>query len=198
MRYLAVSIDTKDKKVLVVGGGKVAYRKVKVLVKTDFTIDIVSKDFVDDFKSLETNPKISFIWKDLDENFILEAYDYLIIASSDKNLNESLEDQAKQKKIPFLNASTSENSDFIMNKIISQEDLSISLSTGGKNPGLLGILAGKIEELLADLDYEKITELNKIRQDLVARGEKNIGQTIRDLYSKPLDQIKKYGEENCK
>lgn len=198
MRYLAVSIDTKDKKVLVVGGGRVAFRKVKVLVETEFTIDIVSKDFVDDFKSLETNPKISFIWKDLDQSFVLGDYDYLLIASSDKTLNENLENQARQKKIPFLNASTSENSDFIMNKIVSQEDLTISLSTGGKNPGLLGILSGKIEELLADLDYEKITELNKIRQDLVARGEKNIGPTIRDLYSKPLDQIKKYGEENCK
>lgn len=198
MRYLAVSIDTKDKKVLVVGGGKVAFRKVKVLVETDFSIDIVSKDFVDDFKSLEENPKISFIWKDLDQSFVLGAYDYLIIASSDKTLNENLEDQARQKKIPFLNASTSENSDFIMNKILSQGDISISLSTGGKNPGLLGILSGKIEELLADLDYEKIEALNKIRQDLIARGEKNIGQTIRDLYSKPLDQIKKYGEENCK
>lgn len=198
MRYLAVSIDTKDKKVLVVGGGRVAFRKVKVLVETDFTIDIISKDFVDDFKSLEANPKISFIWKDIDQSFILGAYDYLIIASSDKSLNENLEDQARQKKIPFLNASTSENSDFIMNKILSQGDLTISLSTGGKNPSLLEILSDQVEELLADLDYEKITELNKIRQDLVARGEKNIGQTIRDLYARPLDQIKKYGEENCK
>ncbi|MDO5027919.1 MAG: bifunctional precorrin-2 dehydrogenase/sirohydrochlorin ferrochelatase [Bacillota bacterium] len=198
MRYLPVSIDTRDKKILVVGGGQVAYRKVKSLLPTEFSIDIVSSSFIDDFKNLQANPRLSFIWKKVDSDFVLDSYDYLLIATDSKTANEILEAKAREKKIPFLNASKSENSDFIMTKLVASEDLTISLSSGGKNPALLGIIAKDLEELIRNIDQEKISALNDLRQKLKDQGEKNIGSIIVDLYKKPLADIKKYGEENCK
>lgn len=198
MRYLPVSIDTKNKKILVVGGGPVAYRKVQTLLKTQISIDLVAIDFIEDFKNIENNPRLNFTYRRVDEDFELEDIDYLLIATDSKKTNDLLEQKAREKKIPFLNASNSENSDFIMTKVLEDKGLSVSLSTGGKNPTLLGIFSDQVEDLLADLDQEKIEELNKIRKYLKAKGEKDTSKIIRDLYFQPIEIIKKYGEENCK
>ncbi len=197
MRYLPVSIDTRNKKILIVGGGRVAYRKVKTLLDTEFTIDLVSMDFIDDFKTLENNPRLSFTLKEVDDNFSFGAYSYILIATSNRTVNKILEDKAKAAGIPFLNASDAERSDFIMHKLVTKNELTVSLSTGGKNPALLHLLSEQIELLLENIDREKTVELHKIRQNLKAKGVKDIGKRIQDLYKKPLEEIKMYGAKQC-
>lgn len=194
MRYYPLSVDTKNQKLLVVGGGRVAYRKIQSLLKTDFQIKIIAKEFIDNFDLIKDHKNIEMIIGTVDENFFLKGYDFIIIATDNKDINNMLEDKARREEIPFLNSSDGQNSSFIMNKIIEEKGITISISADGKNPTLLNILANKIEGLLEEIDSKKIQELNEIRHMLKERGEKNIKETILCLYDKGIEEIKNFRE----
>lgn len=194
MRYYPLSVDTKNQKLLVVGGGRVAYRKIQSLLKTDFQIKIIAKEFIDNFDLIKDHKNIEMIIGTVDEKFSLKGYDFIIIATDNKDINNMLEDKARREEIPFLNSSDGQNSSFIMNKIIEEKGITISISADGKNPTLLNILANKIEGLLEEIDSKKIQELNEIRHMLKERGEKNIKETILCLYDKDIEEIKNFRE----
>ena len=50
MRYLPVSLDTRDKNILVLGGGYMAYSAIKTLAKTEATIYVIADIINDDIK----------------------------------------------------------------------------------------------------------------------------------------------------
>lgn len=52
MRFYPISVDTKNKKVLVIGGGRGAYIKIKGLLTSEFLIYCLSKEFSDELRTL--------------------------------------------------------------------------------------------------------------------------------------------------
>ena len=49
MRYFPIFVDLKGRRVLVVGGGEEATRKVRLLLKTDAVIEVVARSNEDQF-----------------------------------------------------------------------------------------------------------------------------------------------------
>ncbi|NLY21262.1 MAG: bifunctional precorrin-2 dehydrogenase/sirohydrochlorin ferrochelatase [Tissierellia bacterium] len=157
MRYLPISIDSRNKKVLIIGGGKVAYRKVLSLLRGEFAITVISKDFHEKFiKLYNENPnrltlKMHKVTK---ENLKIDC-DYLIIATYDIELNDYIETIAAMDKLTYLRVDTKSDSNFIMNKIITKGDISISISANGKNPTLTRVIAKDIDKILEENKVEE-------------------------------------------
>lgn len=196
MRYFPVSIDTKDKKVLIIGGGKVATRKVKTLLQTEFTIYVISATF--DEELLEISKKYpkrvllkgSFVNRD----FIFMGYDYVIIATNDTHLNNHLEQTALKRKVPFVRSDRRSESSFIMNKVITRGDVTVSVSAGGYNPTISELIAKDLELTLSRVNPEKIKILNEIREALVRANKPNIKEVMEDLYDKEMFTLNDYLE----
>ena len=44
MRYFPIFVDLKDRRVVVVGGGEEATRKIRLLLKTEATIEVIAPE----------------------------------------------------------------------------------------------------------------------------------------------------------
>ncbi|MFR1324237.1 MAG: hypothetical protein ACLSBL_03985, partial [Ezakiella massiliensis] len=89
MRYIPVSLDTKDKNILVLGGGVLVLESIKKLLLTEANaIYIIASEILPEITKLEEeNPeRIKIKVMDIDENFRFFGYDFVIIGTYNLNL----------------------------------------------------------------------------------------------------------------
>lgn len=55
--YLPITLDITDKKILVIGGGNSAYKKVKILLRFTNNVEVIAIDVCDEIKALGVNYK---------------------------------------------------------------------------------------------------------------------------------------------
>lgn len=197
MKFFPICINTEDKNILIAGGGNVAYRKIKSLLKSELKITAFSIEFSDKLIELakENDERINLVEKKIDEDTDISGFDFLLIATDDKAANELLAKKAEQEKIFFINSTDANLTDFHLIKVIERNEIVVGLSTQGKNPTLTGIIGDLIFDMLGNLDQEKIELLNSAREILKQNKDKNIKDKITKLYYKNNDEIRSYLEE---
>lgn len=197
MRYFPISIDTREKKILVIGGGKVAFRKIQSLLSSELEFYIIAEEFNQDLLNLskEHPDRIHLNALSIDEGFVFYGYDLLLLATNNPSLNQSLEERARSRGILCLRCDKSQESSFILNKVIDKGSLVASISTGGKNPTITKIVAKDIEGLLDQYDPKKIEILNQIREALVKKNKENIPQIIQSLWDEETIRLNDYLED---
>ncbi|MFJ5763198.1 NAD(P)-binding protein [Neobacillus sp. NPDC093182] len=137
-----IMLKLEGKKAVVVGGGKVAERKVTGLLGTGSLITVISPNATDELKKLAGCRRIewhekSFSKEDMDGAFLVFA------ATNDNKLNQSIKMAASDQQLVTI-ADDPEESDFHVPSHIQRGRLSIAVSTGGASP----TLARKIREQL--------------------------------------------------
>lgn len=196
MRYFPISIDSKDKICLFLGGGKICKRKIESLLRGDFSFLIYGKEIDKEvIKLYEENPqRIKIVEKNIDENFIFPPCDFLFLAMGDRDLNKILRKKAKSQGLRTLDLSDSLGSDFYLRKNISNEFIDISISSNGQIPFFSSIIGDDLEKYLENLDMEKIKLMVKIRDKLRENGIYN-KELLLELYKEDKEILKKYLEK---
>jgi len=135
-----------DKKLLFIGGGNVAKRKLlSILNQSSPEVTIISKELHPDIKKLLSSNKITWINSSFKEELLKEKYDFAFICTDDKELNTKAALILKKLGTPVNICDNKELSDFFMPAVISQDDIIISVSTKGKSPAL----AKKLKEIIS-------------------------------------------------
>lgn len=196
MRYFPISIDSKDKICLFLGGGRICKRKIESLLRGDFSFLIYGKKIDKEvIKLYKENPqRIKIVEKNIDENFIFPPCDFLFLATGDRNLNKILRKKAKDQGLRTLDLSDSLGSDFHLRKNISNEFIDISISSNGQIPIFSSIIGDDLEKYLENLDMEKIKLMVKIRDKLRENGIYN-KELLLELYKENKEFLKKYLEK---
>ena len=89
-------VELKEKKVAIIGGGKVAYRKASNLASLGAFVTVISPTFIAEFEKLKG--LIKCIEAYYDKHFIEDSF--LVIAATDnKTLNTEIGEYAKNKSI---------------------------------------------------------------------------------------------------
>ena len=141
--FFPIFINIIGKRCLVVGGGDIAFRKIKTLSKYGALIDVVSKEIkVEAIKELVQNIYIrEFQQDDLDGYF-------LIVAATDNiELNEKIYEKAEAENILANNISSGTKCNTRFAAVLEKEEFVVAVSGKGKNPNL----AVKIRDKLSDL-----------------------------------------------
>lgn len=196
MRYFPISIDSKDKICLFLGGGRICKRKIESLLKGEFSFLIYGKEIDKEvIKLYKENPqRIKIVEKNIDQNFIFPPCDFLFLATGDRKLNKILSKRAKIQGLRTLDLSDSLDSDFYLRKNISNELIDISISSNGELPIFSSLIGDDLEKYLESLDMEKIKIMVKIREKLRGKGLYNKALFL-DLYKKDKEFLKKYLEK---
>ncbi|MHC1747727.1 MAG: bifunctional precorrin-2 dehydrogenase/sirohydrochlorin ferrochelatase [Cellulosilyticaceae bacterium] len=126
-------VNLKGKQVTVIGGGKVAYRKVKNLLLHGCNITVVAPWFRDEFKGLEGS--IKQITKYYNEELLKGSF-IVVAATSEKTVNEAIAIYCDKHNMLCNVVDTPERSSFIVPASITRGDLTISICTNGKSPSL--------------------------------------------------------------
>ena len=136
-------IDLQNKKCLVVGGGKVAFRKVTTLLDYDARIVVVAPKVLPALESLAKKGRI-IVRKRKPRKSDLQNASLIFVASSDRELNARISEMANSAGVPVNVVDEPERCTFIMPAIFRRGMLQIAVSTTGGFPALAQKIRNKI------------------------------------------------------
>jgi precorrin-2 dehydrogenase / sirohydrochlorin ferrochelatase len=150
-----VILRLEGKVVVVVGGGKVAERKVTGLLGTGAEIVVVSLEATDEIQRLHGDGKIvwkqkSFSASDLDGAFMIFA------ATNIREINQLVRNSAAPHQLVTM-ADHPEGSTFHVPAHFQRGHLSIAISTGGASPTLASRIRAQLAQQFDD-SYEAYLE----------------------------------------
>ncbi len=151
MKYLPINVNLADQPVLVLGGGAIAYRKIKALLKVKAAITCVALRFSDEVHELAQNNQIRTVHHDLNDIDFLDRYQAirLIVSATDQPaINELVYRYAHSRNIWVNTVDQQELCDFITPAIVDRSPVVVAISTEGTAPVLARIIKQKIEYLL--------------------------------------------------
>ncbi len=164
MNYFPFYMETSNRTILVVGGGRRAYKKLQTLLQYEMKIHLVTKELSDVVACLVKQHmdrvEVSIrAYKDKDLNMV----DYVVVATSDEGLNHWIAKSCRERRIPVNVAKNREESTFIMPAVLHQGGIDIAVSTGGESPITACYVRKKIEQQLPERLGELVTVLGECR-----------------------------------
>lgn len=150
MGYFPFFIDIKSKKIIIIGGGRIALGKAKKLLPYEPEITVIAPLICDELLKLAGIKITQKVFEDSDINGAFAV----IAATDDKELNEHIYMLCTQKNILVNTVDDKDKCGFIFPALIHKNDISIGISTSGKSPLFARLMREYIEE---ELDENKLT-----------------------------------------
>jgi uroporphyrin-III C-methyltransferase/precorrin-2 dehydrogenase/sirohydrochlorin ferrochelatase len=144
MQYLPIGIDLKNKPCLVVGGGKIAARKIQRLLDAGATVSVVSVDICDEIADLSKTHKLTLKYAHYEATDMHEAY-LVVAATNDSVVNKAIALGAQQQNILCNAAESAEAGSVIFPSLINRNPVVISVSSDGASPVFASMLSAQIE-----------------------------------------------------
>lgn len=162
MDFLPISLNIKTKSCLVVGGGNIALRKAKQLLKAGARVTVVSPKFHADFFKLETTGQIALLHAKYESSQIDDQI--LVIAATDHlEINQEVYHDAELKNVLVNVVDQPALCRFIVPSIIDRSPLTVAISTGGSGPVFARMLREKLEWLIPNNIAKFLKRVNSER-----------------------------------
>ena len=174
MDYLPLFFKLENRNALLVGGGQVALRKARLLVRTKAIVTVISHQIDPQLAELlAQNQGISIIGDYceslLDDKLLVTA------ATDDQALNERVYKDALARNIPVNVVDNPALCTFVFPAIVDRSPIVIAISSGGKAPVLVRVLRAKLETLIPN-GYSKLAVLAGQFRNQVKAKFKTINQ----------------------
>ncbi|MTI67877.1 MAG: bifunctional precorrin-2 dehydrogenase/sirohydrochlorin ferrochelatase [Firmicutes bacterium] len=166
--FYPIMLNLKEKNITVIGGGKVALRKVKTLLRYKANIKVISPKFIDGFKELEN--QIELIKEKIDVRYLKDSF-LVVAATSNKKVNKEIKNYCKVNNILCNVVDDIDLSDFIVPSSIKRGNLVISISTLGKSPSLASKIRKDLEFKYTKDYSEYVDILGDIRNIVLRKCE---------------------------
>ena len=176
---MIVHLNLQGRLIIIVGGGNEALKRIKVLLKENCKILVISDMINNQIKTLVKTKKIKFKKQKIQTASILVTYKPFIIitTTNDKKLNLQIINTAKKNKIVVYSSDNPESSDFANPSIIDFENMiQIAIFTGGKSPAMSKKLRIKSEKFFKKIITKEDIDQIKI-QKIVRELAKNMIST---------------------
>ncbi len=148
-------LDLKNKPVLVVGAGLIAFQKCNALLKAGAQITLISPELNPIFRKIKS--KLKWIKKKYDGR-TLEPYYLVVAATNDSDCHRTLFVKARKQKKWINVVDVPEFCNVIVPAQIQKGKILLSISTGGQAPAFSGYLKKYFEPFVTN-DLVKFAEL---------------------------------------
>lgn len=150
--WFPLFVNLKDKKVLVIGGGKVAFKKISKIMEYEADITVIAENIAEEKLlelenlRIENNRKIE---NDKDEiEKLVEEYFLVIAATDNEELNENVAEICDSKGILINNVSSKTKMNVMFGGIVKNDEFQIAVSTSGKNCRRSRAMKSEIQKIL--------------------------------------------------
>jgi siroheme synthase-like protein len=138
-----VNLLVDGRRCLVVGGGRIAARKVEALLDAGADVHVVALDLGEEIRAWRdagrlTADERAFIPADLDGVWLATA------ATSDGEVNQAVFDAGEARRIWVNAADDPEHCSFTLMSVVRQGDLVLTVGTGGRSPALAAWLKDRL------------------------------------------------------
>ncbi len=175
---------TKVSRATVIGGGKVAERKVRALLEANVTPTVISPDLIDGLLELKIQNKLVHLEKCY-ETKDLQNTQLVIAATNDASVNEQI---AKDALIHNLLCNVVDNPELGNVHTVGtvrRGDLMVTVSSNGKSPTLTRFVKEELGRHLSEKYTEVLEVLHTHRAEVAKLDEGSRHQLISELLSNP-------------
>ena len=141
MKYYPAFLDLKNRKAVVVGGGRVAERKVRSLLKAGALVKVVSPAVTPGLKKLADQGKVVHKKKSYGKGDLRGAF--IVIAATSSAVVNSKAAKEADHLVNIIDQPAEGN--FIVPSLVSRGNLTIAISTGGASPAVSKAVRKEIE-----------------------------------------------------
>jgi uroporphyrin-III C-methyltransferase / precorrin-2 dehydrogenase / sirohydrochlorin ferrochelatase len=147
MHYFPIFFDLTAQKVLIVGGGEVALRKVTLLERTGAQITLVAPEIVPELMTRAAAGRLKLAIREFIPDDLTGAR-LVVVATSRRAVNRWIAKLSDSRGIPVNVVDDREASRFIVPAIIDRDPVLVAISTGGTSPVLARRLRERVEAVL--------------------------------------------------
>lgn len=155
--FYPVYLNLKGKRVVVIGGGEVAERKVEPLLATDASVVVISPEVTVRLASLVEEHRIELHRRPYTFGDCAGAA-LVLSATDDPEVSRGVFQEASAAGVMVNTADQPALCDFIMPALVRRGDITIAISTGGTSPGLAARLRRKISRIVGP-EYARLAKL---------------------------------------
>lgn len=181
-----ILLHLQDRQVAVIGGGTVATRKVKHLLRSGARVLVISPAVSTELLGLANESKIELIHSEYRRDMLNEHMPLLVIAATDDDAVNQIvaQDAHRIRALTNVANGSSKDSDFSNMAVIDRSPLTIALSTNGASPALLRGLKTELEQTIGD-EYAILGEwLGELRAPLKSQLDSRVAR--QELYRRIL------------
>lgn len=179
--YYPIMLKLAGKKVVVVGGGRVAERKISGLIATKANITVIAPEISLELQLLVKTGKIEWMAKIFSHEDIEGAF-LVFAATNDRELNQKIKEATEAHSLITI-ADDPEGSDFHVPAKVQRGRLTLAVSTGGASPTLARKIRSQLEQEFDERYEDYLNFLFAARQQILEEVEDP------SLKSKLLNQI---------
>jgi precorrin-2 dehydrogenase / sirohydrochlorin ferrochelatase len=161
-----IMLDLTGVPVLVVGGGRVALRKIQGLVNAEADVVVVAPNVVDPIRDLPVRV-VARAYESAD----LTGVRLAITATDDPTVNAAVAADATALGIWVNSADDPANCTFTLPAVARDGELTVAIGTGGASPALASHLRSEIETWLTEIGAaDAAATLSAQRSEMKANG----------------------------
>ncbi|MEE8243912.1 MAG: siroheme synthase CysG [Pseudomonadales bacterium] len=148
MRHLPIFVDLRDQQVVFAGAGAVATPKIRLLMKTEASIQVYGEAAAEEVVSWAKSGQIAWFPRPV-ENTDLGNARLVYIASDDAHEDARVRALAERAGTLFTHVDHLEGSRFITPAIVDRDPVMVAIGTEGTAPVLAQLIKAQIEALLS-------------------------------------------------
>jgi uroporphyrin-III C-methyltransferase/precorrin-2 dehydrogenase/sirohydrochlorin ferrochelatase len=185
-----ISLKLQQQPCLIVGGGRIAYRKAVLLAKAGAVIDVIAPEIETDLLEIVRASQGQYVQASFSPDIPLRPYRLVIAATNDKATNIQVFEACEAEKILVNSVDDLPHCRFMVPAIIDRSPLVVSIATNGKSPVLSRQIRTQLEASIPH-GMGKLAEFSgKWRAAVKAKIENPEERRIfwEDLYVSPLKE----------
>lgn len=154
--WFPLFINLENKKVLVIGGGKIAAKKIRKILGYGADITVVTEDIAEkgllqlENIKIESNRKIENNKSEIEK--LVKGYFLVIAATDNEELNENVARTCDSNGILINNVSSKIKMNAMFGGIVKNDEFQIAVSTGGKNCKRSRAMKSEIQKILDKIE----------------------------------------------
>lgn len=182
-----VFLNITGKLCVVIGGGRVAERKVKSLLSEGAFVRVISPELSEDLALLADEGKID--WRKKTYNFTDVDKAFLVFAATDnREIQRIIANQAHANKQLVNVADDPASCNFHVPATIRRGDLSVAVSTGGVSPAAAALIKNRLEKEFGK-EYETLLDIMALARQITGKDNETLTQQDRKkIYKKILHE----------
>ena len=169
MSFYPICLDLEARACVVVGGGRVAERKVLGLLSCQAQVSVISPELTEELQLQHASGNIEWIDREYRQGDLAQAF-LVIAATDDEETQKQVYVEADTNNLLLNVADVPKRCNFILPASAKQGDLTISVSTAGKSPALARKIRMELEKRYGP-EYRVLVDiLGAIRPQVLASG----------------------------
>ncbi|HML37192.1 MAG TPA: precorrin-6A reductase [Bacillota bacterium] len=144
-QWFPLFTNISGRTVVVIGGGKIAQRRVRSLLDFDCSIRVIARETSEEIKGYGAEQKLELRLKGYEPSD-LDGADYVLAATDDRQLNHEIYKGCREGNIPVNVADDKTKSDFYFPGIVRRNGITVGVTAEGKDHSL----AKKATRAIAD------------------------------------------------